>query len=547
MGATTGGLGGYWIGREGGLPFLTRHGRHIGITKERIAKARAFFTEHGPKAVFAARFIAIVRIFAGLLAGVTRMRFWVFFFWNALGALVWSVLFGALGYAFGNNLPRLEHLVGRTGLILFGVVVVAGVLVWHFRRSKSTRKPTRQVAVAPPPSLAVECCAPHMRSFSRSGPSLHIATARLAAPARDASRAYRGTSERDGPRGAPMHVIAMLRGRTGRLLLALVIANLAAWAWALTAFHAYPVLLGTALLAYGFGVRHAVDADHIAAIDNVTRKLMQDGKRPARRRLLLLARPLHRRGARLDGHRRDGDCASRGSSRRSMRSASMIGTIVSALFLLVIAIMNVFVLVSVYRTFQRVAPAGDTSKRISNVLLSGGGLLARIFRPLFGMIRESWHMYPLGFLFGLGFDTATEIGVLGISAAGGVEGPVGLVDPGVPGPVHRRHVAGRHDRQHADAARVRLGLRQADPEAVLQHDDHVGLGDRRAAGGRDRGVGPDRRAAACDGRILECHRRAERNFGSLGYLIIAVFAATWIIAAAIYRLKKYDTLEVSET
>src|SRR5579864_7091079 len=60
----------------------------------------------------------------------------------------------------------------------------------------------------------------------------------------------------------------------------LIGANLAAWAWALLAFHDYPVLLGTAFLAYSFGLRHAVDADHIAAIDNVTRKLMQEGKRP---------------------------------------------------------------------------------------------------------------------------------------------------------------------------------------------------------------------------------------------------------------------------
>jgi membrane protein DedA with SNARE-associated domain len=137
VGATAGGLGGYWIGREGGLPFLMRHGRHLGITPERIAKARTFFTEHGPKAVFIARFIAIVRIFAGLLAGVTHMRFGVFFLWNALGALAWSVLFGVLGYAFGNNLPRLEHLVGRTGLILFGLVVVAALIAWHVRRSSS--------------------------------------------------------------------------------------------------------------------------------------------------------------------------------------------------------------------------------------------------------------------------------------------------------------------------------------------------------------------------------------------------------------------------
>src|SRR5215218_3715079 len=60
----------------------------------------------------------------------------------------------------------------------------------------------------------------------------------------------------------------------------LVAANIAAWAWALIAFHNYPILLGTCVLAYSFGLRHAVDADHIAAIDNVTRKLMQEGKRP---------------------------------------------------------------------------------------------------------------------------------------------------------------------------------------------------------------------------------------------------------------------------
>ena len=71
-----------------------------------------------------------------------------------------------------------------------------------------------------------------------------------------------------------------LRGRIIGIYAVLIAVNLAAWAWALIAFHDYPVLLGTAFLAYGFGMRHAVDADHIAAIDNVTRKLMQEGKRP---------------------------------------------------------------------------------------------------------------------------------------------------------------------------------------------------------------------------------------------------------------------------
>src|SRR6201982_3274102 len=73
---------------------------------------------------------------------------------------------------------------------------------------------------------------------------------------------------------------ASLRPRLITLYAVLIAANLGAWAWALIAFRHYPLLLGTALLAYGFGLRHAVDADHIAAIDNVTRKLMQEGKRP---------------------------------------------------------------------------------------------------------------------------------------------------------------------------------------------------------------------------------------------------------------------------
>src|SRR3569833_160496 len=73
----------------------------------------------------------------------------------------------------------------------------------------------------------------------------------------------------------------ILRDRAGGMLMALAGANLAAWVWAFMAFRHAPALLGTCLLAYGLGLRHAVDADHIAAIDNVTRKLIQDGQRPA--------------------------------------------------------------------------------------------------------------------------------------------------------------------------------------------------------------------------------------------------------------------------
>lgn len=95
----------------------------------------------------------------------------------------------------------------------------------------------------------------------------------------------------------------------------------------------------------------------------------------------------------------------------------VIGTLVSALFLLAIAAMNIVILTTVHQTFRKVKAGAPYVDEDLNMLLAGRGLLARLFRPTFRMIRRSWHMYPLGFLFGLGFDTATEIGLLGISAA----------------------------------------------------------------------------------------------------------------------------------
>jgi membrane protein DedA with SNARE-associated domain len=139
-GAAGGGIGGYWIGRTGGMGLVERYGRYLGVTRRRIARARAFFSEHGPKAVFTARFIAIVRMFAGVLAGVTRMPFGRFSLYNTLGALVWSALFGTLGYVFGNNLPHLEHLIGRTSLIVLAAVLVLGMALWHRRAAFAMEK-----------------------------------------------------------------------------------------------------------------------------------------------------------------------------------------------------------------------------------------------------------------------------------------------------------------------------------------------------------------------------------------------------------------------
>ncbi|OZJ04229.1 hypothetical protein BZG36_02960 [Bifiguratus adelaidae] len=174
----------------------------------------------------------------------------------------------------------------------------------------------------------------------------------------------------------------------------LVIANVAFWVAAAVSFRDRPGLLGTALIAYVFGLRHAVDADHICTIDNVTRKLMNDIAATA---------------TAISSHLQD--FASVGG---------IIGSSVSAAFLLIIGILNIFVLVGIYRTLKRLKEQGTYKEpNMKELLDNQTGPLGRIFRPVFQFVNASWKMYPVGVLFGLGFDTSTEIALLGISATQG--------------------------------------------------------------------------------------------------------------------------------
>jgi nickel/cobalt transporter (NiCoT) family protein len=212
-----------------------------------------------------------------------------------------------------------------------------------------------------------------------------------------------------------------LRRRVAGVYALLILANLAGWVWAVLVFRSQPLLLGTALLAYGFGLRHAVDADHIAAIDNVTRKLMQEGKQPVGIGLFFAlghSSVVFLAAAGVAG----AATALTGSLDRFKAVGSIVGTGVSALFLFAIAIVNLFILRGIWRTFRQVRLDGRYVEADLNLLLNSRGLFARWFRPLFGLIGESWHMYPLGFLFGLGFDTATEVALLAISASAAAKG-----------------------------------------------------------------------------------------------------------------------------
>src|ERR1700742_2411825 len=182
-------------------------------------------------------------------------------------------------------------------------------------------------------------------------------------------------------------------GKIIAVYLGLIAVNVGAWLWALAAFRDYPVLLGTAFLAYTFGLRHAFDADHIAAIDNVTRKLMQEGKRPVAvgfffsigHSTIVLGMSIGIAFA---------AAAVQHGVQAFQEIGGVISTCVSAFFLFTIAALNFLILISVYRTFRAVRNGKPFVEEDLYMLLNNRGLLARIFRPLFGKVTRSWHLLP---------------------------------------------------------------------------------------------------------------------------------------------------------
>jgi high-affinity nickel-transport protein len=335
-----------------------------------------------------------------------------------------------------------------------------------------------------------------------------------------------------------------VRGRVIAIYTLLLLFNVGTWTWAAIAFHRYPLLLGTALLAYSFGLRHAVDADHIAAIDNVTRKLMQDGKRPVAVGLMFSLG--HSTIVVLGSMAIAGTGVALGHSFAVIRNVGgVVGTLVSVFFLFAIAIVNLIVLRSIYRVFVAVRQGRPYFEEDSDLLLAGPGFLARLFRPMFRMIRSSWHMYPLGVLFGLGFDTATEIGVLGISAAEGARGlsfSSILIFPLL-------FAAGMSLIDTTDNLLMlgAYGWAFVKPIRKLYYNltiTTVSVIVALAVGGIE-GLGLLAEQFHLKGIVWDAMTKLSSSFGTLGYLIVALFAASWIISILIYKWRRFEDLEVS--
>ena len=139
VGAVVGGTGGYALGQWGGQAALLRYGRWVGIDEAKVVQAEEYFSRHGAKTVFFARFIALLRILGGLMAGAMRMPFLTFSFANLAGGAIWAATFGGLGYAFGRNLPELERRLGLVSAVVATLAVVA--LVGYVVYRRRTRAP----------------------------------------------------------------------------------------------------------------------------------------------------------------------------------------------------------------------------------------------------------------------------------------------------------------------------------------------------------------------------------------------------------------------
>jgi high-affinity nickel-transport protein len=342
----------------------------------------------------------------------------------------------------------------------------------------------------------------------------------------------RRISRHRSPRGPLLGVYALL-----------IIGNLAAWTWALLVFREHPLLLGTALLAYGFGLRHAVDADHIAAIDNVTRKLLQDGKRPVSVGFFFALG--HSTVVILAAAAAAGTASVLEARFATFKDiGGVIGTSVSAGFLFAVAAMNLVILNAVWCTFRHVRRGGAYAEADFDLLLNSRGILARLFRPLFRVITASWHMFPLGFLFGLGFDTATEVALLGVSATEAAKGLSIwsiMVFPAL-------FAAGMSLVDTTDGV-LMLGAYDwafVKPIRKLYYNLIITLVSVLVAvvvGGVEI-LGLIGDLLQPRGWFWDAIGALGGHFGGLGICIVGLFALAWIVSVLIYRYQGFDRLEV---
>jgi high-affinity nickel-transport protein len=298
--------------------------------------------------------------------------------------------------------------------------------------------------------------------------------------------------------------------------------------------------VGTGVTAYTLGMRHAFDADHISAIDNVTRKMMNEDKRPLSVGFFFslghstivftlafliavgvkaLANPVRNSGSLLH------------------RTTNVIGTSVSGTFLYVIAILNIIILISVVKIFFRMRQ-GQYNEAELEKELNSRGLMSRLFGKRLNRIQEPWQMYPVGVLFGLGFDTATEVALLVIAGSAGAAGlPFYAI---ICLPV--LFAAGMSLLDTIDGSFMNFAYGWAFSKPVRKVYYNITITGLSVAVALFIGtielVGLLTQKLGMTGSVVDWFQNF--NINTAGFIIVGMFVGTWVISLAIWRFARIE-------
>ncbi len=298
---------------------------------------------------------------------------------------------------------------------------------------------------------------------------------------------------------------------------------------------------GTGLLALTLGMRHAFDADHIAAIDNTTRKLMAEGKRPmsvgfffslGHSSVVFALAIILNFGVRA----LDGQVSTRSSTLHSV--TGLVGTGVSGTFLYLIAALNVVILVSILRAFRDLRSGRFDEEELERQLQQRG-LMNRFFGPLARRVDTPWKMYPVGILFGLGFDTATEVALLVLSGTAVASGLPFWAILSLP----LLFAAGMSLFDTLDGCFMNFAYGWAFSRPIRKvYYNLVITGLSVAVAfliGTVELLGLLGSELNLSGRFWST--MADFNINSAGFAIVGLFVATWVVALAIWHLAKIES------
>jgi high-affinity nickel-transport protein len=330
------------------------------------------------------------------------------------------------------------------------------------------------------------------------------------------------------------------RRRLGALFVLVGALHVAGWGLLFVYGSGHPELVALGSVAYFFGLRHAFDADHISAIDNTTRKLLQERRRPMAvgfffslghsTVVFLITLALGLAVSWLVSGVVDGN-----GHLRSL--GSLVGTSVSGSFLLLIGVLNLVILLDIVRVYRRMR-RGEYDRGTLHHELVAGGVMSRLFGRLFGLIRHSWQMYPIGFLFGLGFDTASEVALLAISASAAAHGMPLIAILSLP----LIFAAGMSMMDTADGAFMAKAYGWAFSNPIRRVFYNLTVTGLSVFVALFVGAVELSQIAArelhLDGQPWAA--LAGLDLGLLGFLIVGAFVATWAVAFAVYRFRRVE-------